>query len=313
MVLATLQSLPITDILAWVVIGVFLLGVVAGYRERLLARRITAGAWAMFALFWLLYVPFFVFEHRSIIQAVLALIAVPACLLVGYHLYHGRDSLLVLSKAGAVMGVIYLPFETIPLFHNTLIEVVTRQTELAIQALGYSPDIDYSEDGLRNIILFHHETGETFGSIIIFACTGIGSMAIFGGLIAAVDEPLRRRLGALVFTIATIWVLNIVRNVFIALSHGMQWWQYDILIGPVMFMFGLNNVNRVSFFFADRIVSQALAVVVLVIIFWIVLKLLPSLSIIVEDLLYLLTGEEYELDLEGSDGQPVTAPAVGDD
>lgn len=313
MVVPSPGGIPITDLLIWIVMGTFLVGVLAARRDRQLARTITAGAWALFGLFWLTYVPYFIYVHRSIVEAFLAVIGVPVCLFVGYHLWRGRDSLLLLSKAVAVMGLIYLPFETIPILHDTFIEIVARQTELGIRWLGYSPEIEHNEAGLRNVILFRHESGATYGSVIVLACTGIGSMAIFGGLIAAVDEPIRRRLGALVFVVSTIWVLNFVRNVFIALSHGLQLWDHPWLIEPVMFLFGLRNPARVSFFFSDRIVSQLLAVVALVAIFWVVLKLLPGLTVIVEDLLYLLTGEEYDLDLGGPGGGSEVAVQPGGD
>lgn len=285
------------DVFAWIVFGTFLLGVVVAHWDRRIARNVTVGAWVMFALFWLWYVPFFAFEHRSIIQAVLAAVGVPLSLFVGYHLAKGRDSLLLLSKAVGFMGLIYLPFETIPLLHDTLIEIVARQVEIGIRMLGYDPTIDYNEAGLRNIILFEHESGATFGSVIIFACTGIGSMAIFGGLIAAVDEPLRKRVAALAFTVSIIWVLNIARNVFIAVSHGQQLFHHELIVGPVMFLFGLNSPTRVSFFFSDRIVSQLLAIVVLVAIFWVVMRILPRLTTIVEDLLFLITGDEFDIQI----------------
>lgn len=119
---------PVTDALVWVVFGEFLLGVLADRHDRSTARAVTAGAWGLFALFWLLMLPFFVFDHRSIVEAVLTMIAVPACCYAGYHFASGRDSLLVLSRTVGVMGLIYLPFEAIGILHDALIEVVARQT-----------------------------------------------------------------------------------------------------------------------------------------------------------------------------------------
>jgi exosortase/archaeosortase len=51
----------------------------------------------------------------------------------------------------------------------------------------------------------------------------------------------------------------------------------------------------VSFFISDRIISQALAVVVLVALIYVVLRELPELVTIIEDVLYLLTGEDHDL------------------
>lgn len=294
---------PVTDALVWVVFGGFLLGIVADWRDRSLSRAITTGAWGLFALFWLLMVPFFAFDHRSIIEAVLAAIAVPACLYTGYHLAAGRDSLLVLSRAIGVMGLIYLPFEAIAPVHDALIEVVADQTYAGLQALGSTPAFETDGNGLQNVFAFTLDSGDRYATRIVFACTGIGSMAIFGGLIAAVRAPLSRRLASLAVAIVTIWVLNIARNVFIAYSAGHQLFQHDALVGSVMWAFGLENPVRVSFFVADRIIAQGLAVVALLAVAWLVVRLLPELYRIVEDFAYLVTGEEY--DLRGESGRAI--------
>jgi archaeosortase A (PGF-CTERM-specific) len=51
----------------------------------------------------------------------------------------------------------------------------------------------------------------------------------------------------------------------------------------------------VSFFISDRIISQALAVIVLVGLIYVVLRELPELVTIIEDVLFLLTGEDHDL------------------
>lgn len=291
---------PVTDALGWVVVGLFLAGIAADWRDRSAARTITAVAWGAFGLFWLLMIPFFSIEHRSIVQTVLAVAAVPACLYVARRLAAGHDSLLVLSRAVGVMGLIYMPFEAIALFHDTLIELVAEQTYAGLRALGSTPAFEVDEAGLRNTFVFPLESGGEYSTRIIFACTGIGSMAIFAGLIAAVRAPIERRLAALAVALSIIWTLNIARNVFIAYATGHQLFDHAALVGPVMWLFGLENPVRVSFFVADRILAQGLAVFALLGLAWIVVKLLPELFVIVEDLAYLLTGEEHGLADESS-------------
>lgn len=312
---AILDIVQIADVLLWVIVGAFVAGMLLDGNDRAAARSFTVGAWWLFALFWLLLTPYFAFVHKSIVEGVLAAIAVPACCYVGYHLLSGRDSLFVLSRAVGLMGLLYLPFETIALFHDTLIEVVANQTAWSIHAIGFDPTLTTdAESGLRSVFVFDHG-GETYSTRIVFACTGIGSMAIFSGLVAAVRAPLRRRLAALGFAIATIWTLNIARNAFIAVSYGEQLFQHEALIGPVMWLFGLDTPALVSFYVADRIIAQGLAVVALVGIFLVVARLLPELLAIVEDLLFLLTGEEYGLVERPDATEPsVTDPAAsGDD
>jgi archaeosortase A (PGF-CTERM-specific) len=256
----------------------------------------------------LLLIHFYVFVHRSIVETVLVAIAVPACLYVGWRLYHGRDSLLVVSRAVAFMGLLYLPFETSPAARQFLIETVATQTAWLIEALGYGGGMELIEDpfgetGYVNTFFFP-ATGRS--SQIVFACTGLASMAIFGGLSAAVDAPLRRKVTALVASVSIIWVLNLGRNAFIALANGHQWFDYAWLEGPVMFVFGLSDPGRVSFFVADRILSQGLAVFALIGVAWLVSRWLPELLDIAEELLSLLTGSEVTL------RSPQTATDGGD-
>lgn len=307
--LAETSVIPITDVLAWVVVAVFLGGVVAEWQgRREIARRLTVGAWGLFAVFWLLLIQYFVFVHRSIVQSVLLLVAVPGCLYVGWLLYQGRDSLLVLSRAVAFMGLIYLPFETSTIARAVLIETVARQTMLLIDALGYGESARLVQDitGETTHLNTFYFPATDRASRIVFACTGIGSMAIFGGLIAAVKAPLRRKAVGTAVAVAVIWVLNIGRNAFIALSNGHQWFDQAWLEGPVMFAFGLEDPALVSFFLADRVLSQGLAVFALVGIAWLVARWVPEILDIAEDLLFLLTGDEVTL------RGPEAAPDGGD-
>ena len=295
--LTELSVLPVTDVLAWVVVGVFLLGMLADRRERRdLAHRVTAGAWALFAVFWLLLIHQFAVVHRSIVETVLVAAAVPLCLYVGRTLLAGRESLLVLSRAVALMGLIYLPFQTSTPIRGFLIETVARQTAWLLDAVGLGNGMELIKDPegstLRNTFWF---PGTERASRVIFACTGIGSLAIFGGLIGAVRAPPRRKAVALAVSLSIIWVLNIVRNAFIAAANGYAWFDHPALEGPVMTAFGLSNPSLVSFYFADRVLSQSLALVALVGIAWLVSRWVPQLLGIAEDLLYLVTGDEVRL------------------
>jgi len=112
---------PLSDLLVWTVVWLFALAAgVEWYGRRsdtdLMspATTIATVAWVGFGLFWLNSVPFWAFEHQSYVEAILALAGVPACFYAARELYDGRTSLFILSRAIAVMGFIYLPFETIP-------------------------------------------------------------------------------------------------------------------------------------------------------------------------------------------------------
>ncbi|WP_250137734.1 archaeosortase A [Halorientalis salina] len=280
-------------------------------------RLVTVGAWLLFGLFWFTLIYHFAVVQKSFVEGIGTLVGVPASLYVAYLLADGRDTLFVLSRAIAVMGIVFLPFETLVVFQRPLVETVTRQTEFLMGVVGHNPEVvsgnlvnevqqsaSREYPSYRNTFEFYPDPDHRITYTIIIACTGIGSMAIFAGMIAAVRAPLRRKLRALAVSIPVIYGLNLVRNVFIGLSFGEQY--LHVFPNAVMTLFATSDPYMVSYFVADRIMAQVLSVVALVAITWLVVRELPEVLVIVEDVLYLLTGSEY--DLRDSLGvQPVRA------
>ena len=293
----------LSDLLAWIVILTFTAGALLNERDRRAARYVTVAAWVGFAAFWLQLFPHFAFEHKSYIEGILSLAAVPASAYAGLLLLRGRDSLLILSRAVAAMGLVYLPFETIPAFvvagvhvpapRRLLIETVAAQTGWLINQLGYYPTLIRGESGYWNTYQFVHHDGHRLTFSVVLACTGLGSMAIFAGLIAAVRAPLRRKLRALGIAIPIIYGLNLTRTTFIGIAFGKQYLQ--VFVDEILFLFGDTDPYAVSFYLSDRVISQFLAVVALIGITYLVVKELPELLTVVEDVIYMLTGEEYDL------------------
>jgi archaeosortase A (PGF-CTERM-specific) len=324
--------------LAWLVVGAFLLGAAADLRSRALARRVTVGAWGLFAVFWLVQTPHFVFEQKSAIEGVGALAAVPISAYVGYLLYAGRDSLLVLSRAVAAMGVVFMPFEMVAPLRRALVETVTVQTEFLMAQLGQEPAVisgqqvcrEYATSGAclerypdyRSTFFFETTnpyTGDpyTVTYTILIACTGIGSMAIFAGLVAAVRAPLRRKARALAVSLPVIYVLNLGRNVFIGLSFGQMRAQVAPELVARTFGFSLvQDPALVSYYVADRILAQTGSVLALVAVTYLVVRELPEVLDVVEDVLFVVTGSEWDLrtalDVDrAADAPPVRADADG--
>lgn len=327
--------------LAWLVIAAFVAGALADLRSRALARRVTVGAWGLFAVFWLVQTPHFVFEQKSAIEGVGAFVAVPLSAYVGYLLYDGRDSLLVLSRAVAAMGVVFMPFEMVDPLRGWLVETVTVHTEVLMAALGQEPAVvsgarvcrEYAASGaclerypdLRSTFLFETTTPDTgdpytITYTILVACTGVGSMAIFAGLVAAVRAPLDRKLRALAVSIPIIYVLNLGRNAFIGLSFGQMRAQVAPELLASVFGFSLTqDPALVSYYVADRILAQTGSVLALVAITYLVVRELPEVLGMVEDALFVVTGSEWDLGASlgvgpgGAEAGPVRVDAEGGD
>jgi archaeosortase A (PGF-CTERM-specific) len=292
------------DPLAWLAVAAFVAAALAELWDRRTARYLAAGAWALFAVFWLVLVPQFLLVEKSAIEGVLSLLAVPASLSAAYLLYRGRESLLTLTRGVAVMGLIYLPATTVPFLFETLIETTTAQSDALIEFLGYDPAVTTNEAGIRNTFVFT-TGGERYETFIVLACTGLGSMAIFAGLIAAVRAPLGRKAKAFLVSVPVIWALNLVRNAFIAIAFGKQWFQ--VAVPQVRALFGIppGEAGLVSFYLADKVISQSASVVALVAITYPVIRFLPELAGVLDDALYVVTHREFRvaeaLGLEGDD------------
>ncbi|WP_408959271.1 archaeosortase A [Natrinema sp. 74] len=302
----SIGSIPLSDSIIWIAITAFVVAMVLEWYGNVdLARYVAAGAWVVFGVFWLTMVPHYYLEVKSPIETLLTLAALPLCAYTGYLLVRGRESLLLLSKAVAFMGLIYLPVETIPFVRTWLIETTAAQTHFGMELLGHSPGIEEGANGYQSRFAFDLDetvTGRT--TYIVTSCTGIGSMAIFGGLIAAVRGSIKRKAVAFTLAIGIIWILNLARNVFIGLASPWGWFQQDPLVYVVTEFMGA-PANQTSYIVAHNFIAQSLSIIALLGITYLVLRILPEVVEPLEDVLYILTGTEY--DLADALGQDVRA------
>ncbi|ELY99530.1 archaeosortase A [Natrialba asiatica] len=311
--LSAILNSPLTDALAWIAIVAFMgAALLQWYGNVDSARLLAGGAWVVFGVFWLTMVPYYFADAQSPIKTLLALAALPLSAYTAYLLYGGRTSLLLLSKAVAFMGLIYLPAETIPVVRTWLIETTAAQTHYGMELLGHSPGLIEGANGYQSKFAFDPSetvTGRT--TYIVLSCTGIGSMAIFGGLIASVTAPLKRKLSAFTMAIGVIWVLNLGRNIFIGLASPWGWFQQEMLVSLLTTYMGAEP-DRVSFLVSHNYIAQSLSIVALLGITYLVVKLVPEVLAPLEDVLYILTGTEYDLfeALDVEERRPAYAPSA---
>ncbi|MFW5903456.1 MAG: archaeosortase A [Halolamina sp.] len=281
----------LSDALAWAVVFAFLAGIaidVLGRREH--ARLVAAGAWGVFAVFWLSVVPHFAVEVRSPIEGIGALVAIPLSLSAGYLLVRGRDSLVTLSRAVGFMALLYYPPRAIPAVREFLIETVAVQTDWGLALLGYDPAFVTAPDtGYLNTFVF-----ADFSTYIVWACTGMGSIAIFGGLIAAANADLGRKIRAFALAVGIIWVLNWLRNVFVAAAAGHSWFDHPAATWLATDVAGV-PAEHTSFWIAHTAISQSLSVLALVGITLLVVRRVPEALSILSEALYVATRTEYDL------------------
>lgn len=282
----------VTDALGWLVIGLMLAAWATERRRPVIARRLAAAGWGLFGVFWLIMIPRFALIMRSFIETILAALAVAGCLYAALLILRGRDELFTLTRAVAVMGLVYLPFTSIPMLRRAAVEMVAAHIYTVITWLGHDPAFTMGPNGYLSALEFTTD-GHTYITHIVLQCTGIGSMSVFAGLVGASDAPRDRKLRAIALAVGIIYVLNVIRNVFIALAFGNQWFQ--VLVDPVMAVTGYTQPGLVSFFIADRVLAQSASVVALVGITWLIVRTVPELLSLLEEMLYVVTHTEYDL------------------
>lgn len=215
--------------------------------------------WALVSLLGLLFAPYIWLNDQSFVQATLALFVGVYGIYVTYLIASQRMMLRQMSILVTVSSGILLASYTIPSVQWYLIETVTSDINWVLELLGYETELEEASNG---IFISFVETSPTLRTKIIMACTGIGSIGLFVGLAAALDTlSLWKRSVITIACVSLIYVLNIIRNVFIAAAYADQWFAG---IAPSFFEATIGLIGpSVSFYIAHNIISQIAAVFVL--------------------------------------------------
>jgi len=250
--------------------------------------------WGVFSIHWG-YQPLHYVEILDYANAVLTFVFALFCLLVAYIMFREyregpriiknnremihsevstqieEDSLDItsmLTSASSLGALVYFPFANFSSLNTWIIGNVTSQVIWVLQYFGIPAYLK-----AWNMISLNGYTVE-----IILACTAIESIALFMGLIAAARAPLNRLIMAFIVSVPVIYVLNLIRDIFVVVAYGEQWFGAD------------------SFIIAHNYIAKAGSGIALFIISYAVLKILPELlgmidglwAILSEELKYLL-------------------------
>jgi archaeosortase A (PGF-CTERM-specific) len=171
--------------------------------------------WTCIVLFLFAELPYY-FSLNNFLYPIMAVLSVPFLIITARYLIAEDDRIMHLSRAAAVAFLIYAPFVYIPWLGNWLIGIVVGQVAGILGALRIA--ITLAE---WNII-----SRNNFRVEIILACTGIQSIAIMMGVAAAVPTTTRQKILAFLLVAPTIYVLNLLRNVFVIIAYTEQWFPY---------------------------------------------------------------------------------------
>jgi len=272
----------------WLAVGLMIASSVIPRTLRV--RKLVGGiGWGVFSVHWG-YQPLHYIEIQDYANVVLTFLFSLFCLLVAYILLReyregpllikqnrevvhsevsapiegdSLDITSMLTSASALGALVYFPFANFSTLNTWIIGNVTSQV---LWVLHYF-EIPASMKAW-NMITLNGYTVE-----IILACTAIESIALFMGLIGAVKAPLNRLVMAFIVSVPVIYVLNLIRDIFVVIAYGEQWFGAD------------------SFMIAHNYIAKAGSGVALFAISYAVLKILPELLGMIDGLWVVLSEE----------------------
>lgn len=241
------------------------------------SRNLTVVSFIYFSLFWISLFPYYVFETRSLVYGLLIGIGVPFVLYIAYNYYKNPKKYKTMESivtAIFIASVIYAPFEFYEPLKQASIEFVSYQSHQVIQLIGIESNLTIGPNGYRSSFSFPQSDGTTIQSYVEPACTGIGSMSILVALVSITKSKISTKIILSTVFVVLIHILNIGRNVLIAVGYGKQLFQ----IKPELLadLLGYQSTQMVSFFIADKVISQILSAIVLLILIYSLTILIPS-------------------------------------
>lgn len=186
-------------------------------------------------------------------------------------------TLTAVTTITAVGCLFYFPFAEIESLNRLLISIVTSQTFWFAQIAGFPVErFDW------NMIMLEESLVE-----IILACTAIESIALFFGIILGIKAKRKRIFMALMASIPVIYILNLIRNAFVIGAYAYNWFG----TGPMIVNILGNEFflhDSASFYLGHHIIAKGGSGIALFFIAYAVLKLLPELLDLIDNLWQLI-------------------------
>ncbi len=211
------------------------------------AHLLAAGGWVAIVAALFMELPYY-FSVNNFLYPTFAVLSIPFLAITLRNLYYRDPVLMQLSRAAALAFVIYAPFAFIPALGDWLIDIVVKQVAWMLELVQLPVSLP-----LWNIV-----SRNGFRTEIILGCTGIQSIAILLGVAAGVRTTLRQKVWAFLLIAPVIYFLNLVRNTFVIAAYTEQWFPYLPEIASN------GEYGYESFFWAHNVISEILALFVLI-------------------------------------------------
>jgi archaeosortase A (PGF-CTERM-specific) len=181
-----------------------------------------------------------------------------------------RAAQLTTTVGGIVL--IILPFELFPGLVVGMQEFFAAQTVFVLEVFGYQPTMETTTGNALAQLRF--ENGGYY--YVARECTGIDGVALFGGIILGARATWRQKAKGIAFMLVAVYVVNIVRLIFVAAAIGGDWF------GP---HFTDGQTIQTSYFVAEVAIGQTVVVVASVAGILFVNRWIPDLLSFANDLL----------------------------
>jgi len=261
--LVHMDNYPLFDMLTSIPLfsGLIILGI-GFFSNQERKHLIMSTGWIIFAFYWATQPEFLYYkEDGDIVNAIFCVAGVYFLSYLAYHeflSYTKREELEPLTflvGATFISGFFYFLIEKLPVLSGILIKTVAGQTVWVMKIMGYHVSAGAINYGSTITVPVYFNGSHSVQ--LILACTGLQSMMIFIGVIAALrGVDLDRRFKALVYTVPVIYVLNIVRNV--GVIYGVE-------------------VLHQTFYFMHNVVGKAGSLLALIVLAYIAFDILPEL------------------------------------
>ncbi|SFM88305.1 archaeosortase A [Methanolobus profundi] len=251
----------------WIAVAFMLLGSIIpkSFRPR---RALSAAGWAFFSIHWF-YQPLHYIEIKDYFNVALVITVGIVCLIIAYTMLKeykdgnisSPDITTMATSATALGSLFYFPFAQMEFLNVWIIAQVTDNVLWMLHLLNVPAELT----AWNKIALSGYQVE------IILACTAIESIALFIGLIASVNAPFKRLAAAFIASVPVIYILNIIRDVFVIMAYGYQWF------GPNSFEIAHHNIAKIG------------SGVALFVIAYVVMRILPELIDLIEGVWLLVT------------------------
>lgn len=205
------------------------------------------------------------------IMPFVALTGVLLCLQAMWLVTHRWNRTHQLVTTTTVVLVLLVPFEVAPLLLERIQELLAGQVATIMGWLGYQVAIESSSAGAMTRLTFENNGYYN----IARECTGVDGFALLAGLLVGARTTGRLKLAAIGFTFVAVYVVNMIRMVFVGSAIAGDWF------GPLVTS---GDTVQMTYYIAELGIGLTFVVLATIAFFLYMSRFIPDLREFVDEL-----------------------------